>query len=66
MTTELENFDDLFPELVEFLVKPGDKHSDTKDAYMWFKEVTLLYHFWAFSLKAMKHTAYCDCLNEFI
>lgn len=39
MSSELETFDELFPELVEFLVKPGLKDTERSDAFAWFKEV---------------------------
>lgn len=37
--SELEKFDEVFPELVELLVNPGLKDSEIQDANKWFREV---------------------------
>lgn len=39
--TELEEFEELFPELVEVLVTPGLNDPERKEAFLWFKEVKI-------------------------
>ncbi|WAR03500.1 FPPS-like protein [Mya arenaria] len=39
LMTELEQFDEIFPELVDLLVNPGLNDPEKADAYRWFKEV---------------------------
>ncbi|KAL4225699.1 hypothetical protein ACF0H5_016388 [Mactra antiquata] len=39
MVTELDEFDEIFPELVSYLISSGLKDSETTDACKWFKEV---------------------------
>ncbi|GFO28035.1 farnesyl pyrophosphate synthase-like [Plakobranchus ocellatus] len=38
-SSELKEFDSVFPEIIEELTKAGLKLSETEDAYTWFKEV---------------------------
>ena len=38
--TELDYFDDLFPQLVNDLTAPGQKENKITDALHWFKRVT--------------------------
>ena len=41
MSTELELFDDVFPELLNVLTKQGLNNPQISDAAVWFKEVYL-------------------------
>lgn len=42
LSTELEKFDEIFPELVDFLTTTALKDVGRRDAFNWFKEVYFL------------------------